>query len=95
MHTIFERLAKCGLELLNEFLLNPDAYKKRLYPQSPNSTTNNSTVKRRLKPIDSALKKRDLSRLSSKELYNFIRAREDLILTLIWRMKQVDYISGE
>lgn len=76
MYEIFERLAHCGLELLKEFLFNPDMYKQNACFHSSNTLTNNLVgVKQRLKPSDSALTKKDLNELSSKELYNFIRAR--------------------
>jgi len=72
MNTIFNRMRKIGTELISNLINNfPDNV---ILTKQLNINNNNY---KRLKPEQSKLLKKDLLTLSTKDLYNFIRCREN------------------
>ena len=70
MTNIFTSLSFCAVSLVDQFLNN--------FPDVPNIEQKAAPkTRKRLKPIDSKLTKEKIFNMSSKELYNFIRCRED------------------
>jgi hypothetical protein len=69
MSEIFEQLYFTSINLLNEFI---DEYPKIVWKQWPEE----NIVRFPRKPEDSRLDKNDLANMSTKELYNLIRALE-------------------
>lgn len=70
MAEIFEQLYYTSINLINEFL---DDYPTIVWKQWPEE----STVRIPRKPEDSKLTQDELARMSTKDLYNLIRALED------------------
>ena len=69
MNEIFSSLTESTTKLFSKFIDN--------YPEIPRHTQEKSKPRKRLKPADSKLSRVDFENKSAKELYNFIRCRED------------------
>ena len=67
---IFERLAKIGLNIIIEFLVQYPFYKLTVVTQP-------TTIWKRIKPEQSKMNSEDFLNLPLREIYNFIRCRED------------------
>ena len=68
---VFDSLRKVTRELLIEFITKYPAIEPKAQSQ------NEMTVKKRLKPGDSFLSKSEIQHLTTKQLYNMIRCREN------------------